>query len=55
MQWVRIYFLSERARRSESRGNGRASCAKRSEREQDREMRYEKVQALTKILKNQAL
>jgi hypothetical protein len=35
-------------------GSGRALCAKRSEREQGREMAYKKVQALTKILRNQA-
>jgi hypothetical protein len=30
-------------------GGGRAFCAKRSEREQGREMAYKKVQVLTKI------
>ena len=48
-------LLSEGDGRSEIRGNGRASCAKRSEREQGREMAYKQVQVLTKILKNQAL
>jgi hypothetical protein len=38
-----------------SRYNGRASCAKRSEREQGREMTYKKVQVLIKILRNRAL
>ena len=36
-------LLSEGDGRSEIRGNGRASCAKRSEREQGREMAYKKV------------
>ena len=44
-------LLSEGDGRSEIRGNGRASCAKRSEREQGREMAYKKVQVLTKISK----
>jgi hypothetical protein len=35
--------------------NGRAFCAKRSEREQGREIVYKKVQVLTKILKNRVL
>jgi hypothetical protein len=48
-------LLSEGDGRSEIRGNGRASCAKRSEREQGREMAYKQVQVLTKILKNRAL
>jgi len=37
------------------RGNGRAACAKRSEREQGREMAKNKIQVLIKISKNQAL
>ena len=48
-------LLSEGDGRSEIRGNSRASCAKRSEREQGREMAYKQVQVLTKILKNRAL
>ena len=36
-------LLSEGDGRSEIRGNGRASCAKRSEREQGREITYKKV------------
>jgi hypothetical protein len=48
-------LLSEGDRRSESRNNGRAAWAKRSEREQGREMTQIKLQVLTKILKNQAI
>jgi hypothetical protein len=36
---LRIYFLTSVT----SRGNGRASCGKRSEREQGREMVYKKT------------
>jgi hypothetical protein len=46
---LRIYFLSERDCGGKGRGNGRASCAKRSEREQGREMVYKKVWVLTKM------
>ena len=44
-------LLSER----NSGDSGRAFCAKRSEREQGREMAHKKVQVLTKILRNRAL
>jgi hypothetical protein len=47
-------LLSERDGESESRGNGRASCAKRSECEQGREMAYKKVWILAKMLRNRA-
>ena len=42
-------LLSERDGESESRGNGRASCVKRSEREQGREMAHKKVRVLAKM------
>ena len=48
-------LLSERNGGGSGRENGRASCEKRSEREQGREMAHKKVQVLTKILKNRAL
>jgi hypothetical protein len=48
-------LLSERNSGGGSRENGRASCGKRSEREQGREMIYKKVQVLTKISRNRAL
>ena len=48
-------LLSERDGGGGSRDNGRASCEKRSEREQGREMAHKKVQVLTKISKNRAL
>jgi hypothetical protein len=47
-------LLRERDGGDSGRENGRASCGKRSEREQGREMAYKKVQVLTKILKNRA-
>jgi hypothetical protein len=37
------------------KGNGRAACAKRSEREQGREIIYKKVQVSIKISRNRAL
>ena len=48
-------LLSERDGGGGGRENGRASCGKRSEREQGREMAYKKIQVLTKILRNRAL
>ena len=48
-------LLSERNGGGGGRENGRASCRKRSEREQGREMAYKKIQVLTKILRNRAL
>jgi hypothetical protein len=36
------------------KGNGRAACAKRSERERGRETAQNKVQVLIKILRNRA-
>ena len=42
-------LLSERDGKSQSRGNGRASCVKRSEREQGREMAHKKVRVLAKM------
>jgi hypothetical protein len=44
-------LLSENDGRNGSRNNGRAAWAKRSEREQDREMTQIKLQVLTKIFK----
>jgi hypothetical protein len=49
---LRIYFLSVGADRGVREGSGRASCEKRSEREQGREMVYKKVRVLVKILRN---
>ena len=43
-------LLSER----DGGGGSRAFCAKRSEREQGREIAHKKVQVLIKILRNQA-
>ena len=37
------------------KGSGRASCAKRSEREQGRELAQKKMQVLTEISRNRAL
>jgi hypothetical protein len=48
-------LLSERDGGGSGRENGRASCRKRSEREQGREMAHKKVQVLTKISRNRAL
>jgi len=48
-------LLSERDGGGGCRDNGRASCGKRSEREQGREIIFKKVQVLIKILKNRAL
>jgi hypothetical protein len=51
---VEDILLSERDGGDKGRGNGRASCVKRSEREQCGEMVYKKVQVLAKILRNRA-
>jgi hypothetical protein len=51
MQEVEDILLSER----DSGGDGRATCAKRSERVQGREIIYKKVQVLIKISRNRAL
>jgi len=47
---VEDILLSER----DGGGGSRAFCAKRSEREQGREIAHKKVQVLIKILRNQA-
>jgi hypothetical protein len=51
---VRIYFLSDERDRGVSKGNNRASCVKRSECEQGREMAYKKARVLAKMLRNRA-
>jgi hypothetical protein len=51
MRVIEDILLSKRNSRSGSRGNGRALCRKRSERE-GHEIVYKKVQVLTKILRN---
>jgi len=51
---VEDILLSERNYGSR-RSGGRAACAKRSEREQGREIAYKKVQVLTKISRNRVL
>ncbi len=43
MRVIEDILLSERDGGSRSRGNGRASCGKRSEREQGREITQNKV------------
>ena len=48
-------LLSERDGGGSGRENGRASCRKRSEREQGREISQKKIQVLTKILRNRVL
>jgi hypothetical protein len=47
-------LLSERDGGYRSKGSGRASCIKRSEREQGREIAHKKVRVLAKMLRNQA-
>jgi hypothetical protein len=48
-------LLSERDGGGSGRENGRASCRKRSEREQGHKMEHKKVQVLIKISRNRAL
>lgn len=54
MRVIEDILLSKRDGESESRGNGRASCAKRSDCEQGREMAYKKARVLAKMLRNRA-
>ena len=54
MRVIEDIFLSERDGGDKGRGNGRASCVKRSECEHGREMAHKKVQVLAKISRNPA-
>ena len=52
MREVEDVLLSDGRDKGVSKGSGRASCEKRSEREQGREIVYKKVRILAKILRN---
>ena len=54
MRVIEDILLSKRDSGGKSKDKSRASCRKRSEREQGHEIIYKKVQVLIKILKNRA-